>query len=44
MSEFWKHLLNLSNIIVHIVQERISGGRPCPYYNLDGTFDLKRLI
>lgn len=27
--------------VVHIVQERITDGRSCPFYNLDGAVILK---
>lgn len=43
-SVFYRQLLNLSNAVVHIVQERIADRRPCLYYNLGGAFIPKRSV
>lgn len=43
-SVFYRHLLNLSNTVVHIAQERVADRRPCLYYNLGGAFIPKRSV
>lgn len=43
-SVFYRQLLNLSNAVVHIAQERIADRRPCLYYNVGGAFIPKRSI